>query len=151
MDRLKLLRPIGISFALLIALVPAGALADEWWYGSYVSEYDTETLLKQGHSRPFDCEKADHGPRTYDSRGSRTRQSECKYTKVTKIPGYEVVILESMCERWVDDMKYPPAAGTEMLLRLEPEGRVLAYHPYKIGRHHLPSTNEMSACRESDQ
>lgn len=144
---------LSISLTLLFFLLPASAQADEWWYGDFVNQHDAERLIKEGHARPFNCMDAKHGPKTYDAIGSRTDGHECKTLKVVKIPDYEVIILHKLCESFPDEgetQRGAPFKSMEMLLRLEQTGRILAYHRGRIGRHHLPYTNEMSACEWRD-
>ncbi len=139
-----------LPMLIMLALAPSVGAAKEWWQGSFVKEYDTQTLIKEGHARPFNCRDAAAGPKTITAETINTRNIKCKIKEVIKIPNYEVVIIKSICEGWEDGVKYPPYIGEEMFLRLEPEGRILAYHKGRIGEYHLPYTDELSACEWRD-
>lgn len=138
---------LAISLAVLLYSPAVSGQEDAWWHGTFVTEYDAKALIKEGHARPFNCNDAQHGLTTIDEKTiARSGRSKCKIENITKIRDYEVIIIDSYCKRWEEELILPSSEGVDMLLRLEPEGRMLSYHSGKVGKYHLPFVIELSAC-----
>lgn len=141
-----------LAFLLPLTVYSVASVAEEkpWWHGSFVGEYTTEILIKQGHARPFNCRDSEFTPLTITVDEISDRGFSCDITKITKIPNYEIVIINSDCEGWDHDGPAPPFKSERMFLNLEQTGRMLAYHRGRVGDHHLPYTIEFSACEWRD-
>ncbi|MCR9139472.1 MAG: hypothetical protein NXI27_25955 [Alphaproteobacteria bacterium] len=150
MPKYDLRHTLALSLPLIVFPVAAAAQDEPWWHGSFVGEYTTEILINQGHARPFNCEDSEIRPLTITANEISGHGFRCDITKITKIPDYEIVIINSDCEAWDHDAQLPPFKGQRMFLNLEPAGRILAYRRGKIGDRHLPFTTEYSACEWPD-
>lgn len=141
-----------LAFLLHLLIIPP-AVADQhepWWHGSFLSEYLSEDLIKQGHARPFNCRDTESTPLKITADEISGYGFQCVITNVPKIPDYEIVIIKSDCDAWSEDEQLPSYKDERMFLLLEPLGRMLEYHRGIIGDYHLPFTIELSACEWRD-